>query len=237
MPYADTVLWFVPAFSAGFFEDIGAISRRLFAQTVLAREERFVWSELRHESRRATDWLMGRVAIKEAARYWYLQNAGVLLYPADIVIGVDAHGKPFLTGWGLEGFGAPPQVSLAHTEGVSVAVAGRPDQAVGVDLERIGRVDTADLLRAGFSSSERGRVEAFPAEGRDEQALRYWCAKEASAKSLGTGLNGNPQAFEVMDMNSANDKARVRNGEQEVSVAIAGCGERVVALATAALRH
>ncbi|WP_029349951.1 type I polyketide synthase [Bosea sp. 117] len=184
------VLWHVPAFPAGFLDDAGGIWRRVLAYTVLSAEEREHFATLPPNPRRRDDWLVGRLALKEAVRAFLERETGTLLLPADIVIRTTEDGRPFVAMEGLELFGAAPEVSLAHVAGRALAIAAPAGTAVGVDLELAGRVEPADLAAGGFSPGER----ALLAEG---DLLRAWCAKEAAAKCLGTGLDGAPQAFTV----------------------------------------
>ncbi|UOM36189.1 type I polyketide synthase [Acuticoccus sp. I52.16.1] len=189
-----TLVWQVPAFPAGFLDDAGGIWRRVLAHTVLSVDEREEWKAYAGKPRRADEWLLGRVAMKEAARGWYMRHLETAVLPADIIIRADAEGKPFIDADALAILGAVPEVSVAHVDGETVAVAAPPGMPVGIDLERVGRVQTGDVVAAGFSDSERTYMREIGAAS-ELDVLFAWCAKEATAKCLGTGLNGNPAAF------------------------------------------
>jgi phosphopantetheinyl transferase len=203
----------------------------VLAHTVLSEEERLAWYEGPAQPERRTQWLLGRLAAKEAARRWIHDRTGVLLYPADVIVRSDENGRPFLAPETIEGLGAPPEISLAHARGFVVAAAAPPGHAVGIDLETFGRVKLPDLLDGAFTAAERARVEATPKGEREEWALRLWCAKEAAAKSLGLGLGGQPRAFEVRELSGNGRFAVVHGNGQQVPVSIQRQHEKVIALA------
>lgn len=217
------VAWHVPAFPAGFLDDAGGIWRRVLVHTVLSAEEREAWQALPPNPRRRDDWLMGRIALKEAARFWYWQATDTLLLPADLITRSTEDGRAYVCGEGLELFGPPPSVSLSHAGGAAVAVAAPPHMAVGVDLETRAGLDLTAIAAAGFTAQERASL-------RDDQLLAGWCAKEAAAKALGTGLAGAPQAFTVRAM--APGHARVDGpGQPDIAVWLGASDGGVLAAA------
>lgn len=230
---ADALVWYLPPFPPGFLEDAGAVWKRLLAHTVLSRAERAEWHALPPNPHRRTEWLLGRLALKEAVRYWLAQHADVLLYPADITIATDANGAPHIAADGLEQLGPLPEISLAHAGGACVAVVAPAGQPVGVDLETLGRVRAADLANGGFTPEERARLDARPAEAREELALRLWCAKEAAAKQLRTGLDGRPAAFAVRDLAHDDASATIEVDGTRVAVEIRKYESTIIALAAA----
>jgi acyl transferase domain-containing protein/phosphopantetheinyl transferase len=228
---AGVRVWQVPAFPDGFLDDAGAVWKRLLAFTLLSREEREFWNSMAANPRRRSEWIMGRIALKEAARSWIADHYGVLLYPADIVIRTDAAGKPYVAREGLESFGPPPQVSLSHAAGNSVAAAGPAHASLGVDLELFGRVKVAEFAQGAFTDGERQHVERAPASQQEEVALRMWCAKEAAAKSLGIGLNGRPSLLQVKEFDANGQTAVVTGEGAEIPVVIQRCDESIIAVA------
>ncbi|ORE92447.1 beta-ketoacyl synthase [Stappia sp. 22II-S9-Z10] len=227
----DALVWEVPAFPQGFLDDAGGIWRRVLAHTVLSKDERAEWHEFAGKPRRADEWLLGRVALKEAVRGWYMRHMNMAVLPADVVIRVDPHGKPFVDAEGLAILGAVPEVSVAHVAGQTVAVAAPPGVPVGIDLEVFGRVEPSDVMAAGFSDAERRYMSELGAHG-EVDVLQAWCAKEAAAKCLGTGLNGQPTAFGLHLLDpEAGAAAIVAPDGSEVEVCL-GLGETsVVAVA------
>ena len=100
--------------------------------------------------------------------------------PADIRIGVEPTGKPFLE----SALGqAVPFISLAHTRGW-VACAASAVGPIGIDIEwhRPGR-DHAGIARAAFGPLEQERARA---DGPG--FYRIWTLREAIAKATGDGL-------------------------------------------------
>jgi malonyl CoA-acyl carrier protein transacylase/phosphopantetheinyl transferase len=229
----DFQVWCLPPFPAGFLEDAGAVWKRLLVYTLLSREEREIWRSLSTNPRRRSEWLMGRIALKEVARSWIAKHHGVLLYPADIIIRTDTAGKPYVEPGGLEEFGSPPQVSLSHAGGYSVTIAGPAHRPVGIDLETFGRVSLPDFIRGAFTGAECGYVESVPECEREEMALRMWCAKEAAAKSFGVGLNGRPTMLLVKDFREDGQSALVENQGKQVAVSIQRHDELIIAVANA----
>jgi phosphopantetheinyl transferase len=148
----------------------------------------------------------------------------------------DANGAPFVSVHGLEDFAPLPEVSLAHAGGATVAVVAPPGRAVGVDVEKFGRVRLADLADGGFTEEERARVAARPEEAREELALRLWCAKEAAAKRMRTGLNGQPAAFAIAELATGDGVAVIAYGGDRVPVAIRRHEDTIIALATQPLQ-
>jgi phosphopantetheinyl transferase len=227
----DVLVWSVPSFPAGFLEDAGAVWKRLLVHTLLSREERELWQGLSASPKRRNEWLMGRITLKEVARRWIADRYNVLLYPADIIIRTDAAGKPYVAAEYLDTVCVPPQVSLAHADGFSVAVAGPADRPVGIDLEMFGRVKLPDFVSGAFTSSEKKYVDAAPENQREEVALRMWCAKEAAAKSLGMGLNGRPSLFLVKELGEDGTSALIDSEGKHVPVFIQRQNEKIIAIA------
>jgi acyl transferase domain-containing protein/phosphopantetheinyl transferase len=193
------LVWRIPAFPAKFLDRSGGIWRRVLSRTVLSAEEREYFRSLLTQLRRADAWLIGRLALKEAARAWFVRYRGAQVYPADLVIRVTPDGKPYLAADGLEVLAELPELSVSHVEGEAVAVAAPPGQPVGIDLEKFARAHPQDLLATGFSEAEQA-LFANTAADQDVSVLQAWCAKEAAAKCVGTGLRGQPRSFVVSAM-------------------------------------
>lgn len=217
------VAWLVPAFPAGFLDDAGGIWRRVLVHTVLSAPEREEFQALPPNPRRRDDWLMGRIALKEAARAWYAQATGTLLLPADVVVATAEDGRAILTGEGLELFGPPPEVSVSHVGAAAFAVAAAPGRGVGADMEPAERADLAAVWQAGFSEAERVRMVKA-------DVLAAWCAKEAAGKALGTGLAGAPQSFIINGLD-ANGAVVDAPGYPGIGVLLGGYAGGVLAVA------
>jgi phosphopantetheinyl transferase len=127
------------------------------------------------------------------------EQRGIELAPTDIEIDTDPDGRPVVR---LDG---APVVSVAHTDGVAVAVAAC-EGTVGVDVERLA-APPPGFATAAFGADE---LEELPGERREEWLLRAWCAKEAVAKALGDGLRGRPKALAVGAVDASSGRIVVR---------------------------
>ena len=149
---------------------------------------------------RQLQWLLGRIAAKDAARVWSARHGGTeeKIHPAAFAIENDAKGQPRVSRWPDNGL-PTPMLSIAHCEGQAIAVAhGDP---VGIDIEPIVERNT-DFLNAISSESERALLEVFSGIGLQEGVTRLWCAKEALGKLMGTGVDEAPQRFEAQGLSA-----------------------------------
>ena len=230
------LLWQLEQMPEDFCKQSAAIFLRILAHAVLALDERSEWEAAR-QTRRAREWLHGRLCLKEATRYFIYQQTGELLCPADVSVHHDALGAPFVDGWWNGPWLAAPAVSLSHDRDVCLA-ALLPVGAVGVDAERLDRLKHPELVAGSFTAYEQQVLAAVDPAWQGELTLRTWCAKEAAAKYLGCGLRGAPQDFEVQFAETG-DLAQVSfAGDASlapacVSVAFEVHGDRLVALAGA----
>jgi len=142
--------------------------------------------------RKAHNWLNGRVAAKDAARHYCLNNGYGERFPAEITVSNDEQGRPHISGpWDH-----PLGVSISHKDDVAVAIV-TPGKTPGVDVEKI------EPRSEGFQALayQNEELALLPTEDRDAWITRLWCAKEAVGKSRGTGLQFNPRKLkaEVVD--------------------------------------
>ncbi|HEX3621838.1 MAG TPA: acyltransferase domain-containing protein [Acidimicrobiales bacterium] len=154
-------------------------------------------------------WLLGRIAAKDAARAWLWQHGSGPLWPAEFRVGNDPGGQPWIRRHPSRG-SERLSVSLAHTTGIGVAIVRPAGSApVGIDVESVESVSAAaDAVRAiALSEDELELLERLSRRGpagptglNPVWTTRFWTAKEAAGKALGTGLAGRPQAFEVREV-------------------------------------
>jgi phosphopantetheine--protein transferase-like protein len=102
---------------------------------------------------------------------------------------------------------------------------------VGVDAEQWGRIRSPELFAASLSEQERSALGAIPAGQQSEHLLALWCAKEAAAKCLGTGLQGQPEKFEVRFLDAAGHSAQVVHDDMQMEVSLYRDAQTVIALA------
>jgi phosphopantetheinyl transferase len=163
-----------------------APSRDYFLRRYLTESERAEHDSLGEKARE--DWLYGRIAAKDALRHLLWDQGQGPVYPAQIRIENLADGRPV-----VRGSPAPDlQVSISHKDGLAVSRAeqgGRP----GIDIERV-ESRPRKLVDDFLHPSE---YALLPREDRDQWITRFWSAKEALGKALGTGLNGSPKHLAV----------------------------------------
>ncbi|HET9255212.1 MAG TPA: 4'-phosphopantetheinyl transferase superfamily protein, partial [Pseudonocardiaceae bacterium] len=165
-------------------------TRELIMRRYLNADERAEYA--RRTPRAAGQWLLGRIAVKDAVRQWLWDGGAGPVFPIEITVSNDESGRPQVSG----PFTEPPQVSLAHTGALAAALVGRA--GVGIDIERIDRRDDR-AIAAILTAAERHLIaELCPSERvRLSWITRFWAAKEAAAKAAGTGLAGRPYQFAI----------------------------------------
>ncbi|QTD97142.1 type I polyketide synthase [Streptomyces cyanogenus] len=175
-------------------------SRELIMRNSLGGAERAEYAERPPRGRR--QWLLGRIAVKDAVRHLLWQQGEGPVFPAELRVGNDELGRPYVTG--VHGRELPPlDVSLAHRAEAAVAIVRpyRPQPGPGIDIEEVADRDPATLTTA-LGPAELRLLRARCADGGDAQAVwftRFWAAKEAVAKAEGVGFGGRPRDFAVLE--------------------------------------
>ncbi|CAO3410709.1 4'-phosphopantetheinyl transferase family protein [Azospirillum largimobile] len=101
--------------------------------------------------------------------------------PAALVFDYGTHGKPALPGG--------PSFNLSDSED-SLAIAVAAEGRIGVDIERLRPIESADgIADRFFHTAERAALQALPPDRRDEGFLLAWTRKEAFIKAAGVGLS------------------------------------------------
>lgn len=177
-------------------------SRELYLHKHLNSRERDEYERCAPQRRR--HWLLGRIAVKDAVRQWLWHQGNGPVFPAEVLVenesGEEAAGRPTVTG--LHGLDLTPlDVSLAHAGELGVALVRPTCGGVGIDVEEVtGR--PASTIEFAFTEHEVTlvhRMRAASGESEERWFTRFWCAKEAVAKAIGTGMRGGPRRFVVMD--------------------------------------
>jgi 4'-phosphopantetheinyl transferase EntD len=162
----------------------------LLARHYLHTDEMPAYMGKAGQAPRQLQWLLGRIAAKDAARSWQRQPGGAPLHPAAFAIVSDSLGQPLLRHWPAN---VPvPQISIAHSGEQAIAVAH--GSAVGIDIERIVEHDAA-FLSSIATPGEAALLDGVPADERAAWVTRLWCAKEAFGKALGTGVRDGPRHY------------------------------------------
>jgi malonyl CoA-acyl carrier protein transacylase/phosphopantetheinyl transferase len=173
----------------------------LWASLILSRRERKAFRELEGSGVHRTEWLTGRTAAKDAVRMFLKNHHQLEIYPADIEIEQDDSGRPVPKGSWTQTLSDIPSVTLAHSNGVAVAVAGSRAKSglLGVDLQAIPQPKSGSVPQA-FSPDEQEILTSLPAALRDEWSMRFWSAKEAIARALGQGFPDGPDIVRIRSL-------------------------------------
>lgn len=158
---------------------------RALAHLTLSRGERAQWRGLTGPLSQKVDWLMGRVAAKDAARSLLQRRCRLNCRSADIEI-LSNQGAPVVRlldpRFGTEEL----LVSLAHSGGAAAAIVSSKANGarIGVDLEVVRELDPG-FASVAFTAAEHRLLDDFTDQQRPLAELHVWCAKEAVAKALG----------------------------------------------------
>ncbi|MFI1496492.1 beta-ketoacyl synthase N-terminal-like domain-containing protein [Streptomyces platensis] len=142
-------------------------------------------------------WLLGRIAAKDAVRELLWESGAGPVFPAEIQIGTDGHGRPRPEGPLARGL----HLTLAHKDRLAVALAHRSGP-VGIDIERVTD-DPQALERIALTPAERRLADDLHARhapghtGRAYWLTALWCAKQAAAKAAGDGPGRRPLEWAV----------------------------------------
>ena len=145
---------------------------------------------------RRTEWLFGRIAAKEAVRRYLRDFHQARWSYADVRIWPNENGKPQAIGaWG-DNLSSKLDIAIAHTSQFVIALAASNARA-GVDVESAARNLSEEFASGVFTPSE---LELAAGGGADaaRSLIRFWCAKEAVSKALGTGIRYSPREMTVV---------------------------------------
>jgi acyl transferase domain-containing protein/phosphopantetheinyl transferase len=181
-------------------------TRELIMRNYLAGPERDAYDRRPPRGRR--QWLLGRIAAKDAVRQFLWGRGEPEMFPAELRIGNDDAGRPHASGaYGRE---LPPvTISVAHRAEAGVAIAR--SGPCGIDVEEV--VPRAEsTVDAALGDGEQALFATLTGDP-ERWFARFWTAKEAVAKLLGTGLRGEPRDFEVVA--AAAGELTVRTGGRD----------------------
>lgn len=189
-----------PSFEAG-----ASLWKELWPSLVLTRNERRAFAQKRGPELRQMEWLAGRTAAKDAVRIYLRKHYGLELLPADIEITQDEHGRPGVAGAWTRQLSVLPQISVAHSEGMAVAIAGNggEGQHAGIDIQAVRELQPG-FEEMAFDAAELHLLDGMPQAQRAEWIFRLWCAKEAVSKALGRGLMEGPSSVRILSVNVQN---------------------------------
>ncbi len=106
--------------------------------------------------------------------------------PADWRFVADRAGKPHVSGPALT---PALHFNLANTSGLVICGVSVAHDALGVDVERVGRVvDYISLAGRFFAAAETEDLRTLPPERQPQRFFEYWTLKESYIKARGLGL-------------------------------------------------
>jgi acyl transferase domain-containing protein/phosphopantetheinyl transferase (holo-ACP synthase) len=186
------------AFPRGWLFAHGGMWARVLASLMLSRRERAHWHAMNMPERRRLEWLLGRIAAKDAVRDFLQRRFRMAVRPADVEIMPDASGCPQVTGAWTSSIPRVPLVSISHVDGEAVAALTDGDgiSGVGIDLERFGRMKS-EMERVAFRPPELEMLQDLDGDERQNWTLRLWCAKEAAAKAVAVAVGPVSEALAI----------------------------------------
>jgi phosphopantetheinyl transferase len=153
--------------------------------------------------------LWGRIAAKEAARRLWLEAGGPPRFPADLAIARDRSGRPYLRDLARPERTDLPAVSIAHTEGIVVALAARdPDTPVGIDIEPV-RERAEGFDTRPLTDEERAQLPSGTERSHCEWIARFRAARQAATKASGLGPAADPAVVRVVGVEACTGEVSV----------------------------
>ena len=210
----------------GFLDDSWSIWKRVLAHLMLNQAERDFWYNLPEKGTRRTDWLLGRIAAKDAIRQWCYQNYQLALAPVDIEILPNSEGKPLVNCPELEQRRILPQVSISHSYGYVIAAVVPPNAKIGIDLQRFELIPRDDSLKIAFTPEE---LTLLPNQN-PESLIIFWAAKEAAFKAYGTSLQGDPKKWCITNYFPSEQKVILAYNNQSFNCQIWNLTTEIVAI-------
>ena len=193
-PATDVATAFITDVPYAVFERNEELWLKTISNVVLAAAERNEFAEMTGSASRRTEWLFGRIAAKESVRRFLKTYYQARWSDADVRIWADGSGKPHALGAWSDFLTTRLDIAIAHTAKFVVAIAAA-NARVGVDVESIDR-DLSEEFAAGVFTPEELELAAQAANAA-QAVIKFWCAKEALSKALGTGIRYSPKEMVV----------------------------------------
>jgi acyl transferase domain-containing protein/phosphopantetheinyl transferase (holo-ACP synthase) len=212
-------------------------------------EQQFMADSITRRERKR-EWLLGRIAAKDAVRKLYFETFNASLPPLELSILPAQNGAPVVHSHLLQSQGITAQVSITHKAGYAIAVAtfisGNASAfGIGVDYEPYSEREEG-IERLILNEEETPFLKGVSTADRNEILTRIWGAKEAAAKALGTGIGGNPTKWTIKHLAKENadnrsfykatvvSPAHLNGQEVKVSVSLSERFGGVISIATIA---
>jgi 4'-phosphopantetheinyl transferase len=120
----------------------------------------------------------------------YLLAGRLKINSSDIVFVAGPNGKP--------SFPEGPEIHFNISHSGQWAVCAIANKSVGVDVERMRRVNPG-LAERFFSPDEVATLRGLPSELQAEKFIQLWTLKESFLKAIGRGLTRNLNSFSISD--------------------------------------
>ena len=206
-PATEVSSAYVTRLSYPIFERNEELWLRILSHVALGARERKEFAEMSGSVSRRAEWLFGRIAAKEAVRRFLKDYHQARWSDADVQIWANEKGKPQAIGaWG-DYLTTRLDVAIAHTAQFVVALVAA-NARVGVDVESVAR-DLSEEFTNGVFTPEELELAANAANSANA-IIRFWCAKEAVSKALGTGIRYSPKELMVTDYQADTGRLQVR---------------------------
>jgi phosphopantetheinyl transferase len=120
---------------------------------------------------------------------------------------------------------------LSHDGTYALAAVADTDNSLGLDVASISPGKDMSFLQEALHQNEQHFILDVEKGNHHNVMLRMWCAKEAAAKRLGTGLQGKPEHFRVSFDSNDLDRALVTHKQHQINVSLSEDAGSVIALA------
>ena len=193
-PLTDVASAFITDIPYPIFERNEELWLRTMSHVILDASERREFAAMTGSASRRTEWLFGRAAAKEAVRRFLKDFYQARWSDADVRIWSDDSGKPHAVGAWNDLLPVKLDIAISHTAQFVVALCAA-NARVGVDVESVAR-DLSEEFAAGVFTPEELELAAQAANA-SQATIKFWCAKEAVSKALGTGIRYSPKEMTV----------------------------------------
>lgn len=184
------------------FSVSGEICQRALVHLMLMPQEREFWYVLPAAGSHRVDWLLGRIAAKDAVRQWVGTSLGINLAPIDVGIFVNEYGNPVVYCPQLQSKFPLPHLSLIYKEGAAIAVLDPSGYRVGIDWMHLGQTPRRGLLETAFSVAEKCWLSGVEIS----VWLSIMSAKEAASKAVGLRFLDSPQDWQCVSYSPQDDR-------------------------------
>ena len=193
-PATDVASAYITDVPYKLFERNEELWLKILSHIVLNAPERKEFLEMKGSTSRRTEWLYGRIAAKEAVRRYMKTFYQARWSYADVQIWRSESGKPIAIGEWRNFLKTKFDIAIAHTAQFVVAVTAA-NARVGVDVESVARDLSSEFTKGVFTDDELDLAAEAP--NASQAIIRFWCAKEAVSKALGTGIRYSPREMRI----------------------------------------